>query len=94
MGQYGPQISIAKDLAELVHETAKRVVEFAKKIISSKGRFSMVLSGGSTPRLLYHQLSTHRELDWSKVDFFFGDDESGRCHFLMILQLYDSPEIR
>ena len=74
MGQYGPQISIAKDLAELVHETAKRVVEFAKKIIASKGRFSMVLSGGSTPRLLYHQLSTHRELDWSKVDFFFGDE--------------------
>ncbi|MBN2359978.1 MAG: 6-phosphogluconolactonase [Deltaproteobacteria bacterium] len=44
-----------------------------------RGRFRLALAGGSTPRPLYRHLAAGDGLpavDWSKVDFFFGDE---RC---------------
>lgn len=74
MNQYGPEIWIASDLMELAQEGAKRIIDAAKKAIAIQRRFTMVLSGGQTPKYLYQVLATHRELDWSKVEFFFGDE--------------------
>ncbi len=39
-------------------------------------RYSFVLSGGSTPRLLYETLASKysNATDWSRVDFFWGDE--------------------
>jgi 6-phosphogluconolactonase len=44
----------------------------------SRGRFTIALAGGATPRLLYQSLATvlaHR-VPWDRVEFYFGDE---RC---------------
>jgi 6-phosphogluconolactonase len=45
--------------------------------IKKHGRFSVSLSGGSSPKRLYELLASpaySTKLDWTKVDFFFGDE--------------------
>jgi len=54
------------------------VLDFAaqsKKNIAEKGFFSVVLSGGNTPRKLFEKLAEEK-LEWDKIFFFFGDE---RC---------------
>ena len=42
-------------------------------IAAHNGTFRIALSGGSTPRLLFGELST-RSIDWSKVQFYWIDE--------------------
>ncbi len=58
---------------------AERIVDAAREAITSRGRFTWVLSGGSTPRRLYTLLASGRfatRVDWPHVHFFWGDE---RC---------------
>lgn len=62
---------------ELIEATAKFVVAQSKKAIQSHGRFSLVLSGGSSPKKLHELLASAQykdQIEWSKVFFFFGDE--------------------
>ena len=44
---------------------------------NSKGDFNIALSGGSTPKALFHFWANHPELlDWERLKFFWGDE---RC---------------
>lgn len=43
---------------------------------AAQAAFSLVLSGGSTPRALYELLTETDEIDWLKVHIFWGDE---RC---------------
>jgi 6-phosphogluconolactonase len=66
--------------AEAVSQAAAR--EFARSATESvvaRGKFTVALSGGSTPKRLYQILSEapHRDtIDWSKVEIFWGDERS------------------
>jgi 6-phosphogluconolactonase len=62
----------AEALARAAHDA---ILGLANECIREHGRFTLALSGGSTPRLLY-SLFERQELDWSKVHLFFGDE---RC---------------
>lgn len=56
---------------------AERVAAAAEDAISERGRFSLVLSGGSTPGGLYELLAEspcRERIDWSKVHLFWGDE--------------------
>jgi 6-phosphogluconolactonase len=47
--------------------------------VVARGKFTVALSGGSTPKRLYQILSEapHRDtIDWSKVEIFWGDERS------------------
>jgi len=58
---------------------ARMIVEAARQAISIRRHFSIVLSGGSTPKLLYEILAsnTYRDqIEWRKVEVYFGDE---RC---------------
>jgi 6-phosphogluconolactonase len=50
----------------------------AQSAVSRKGSFSVALSGGSTPKLLYSLLATDADLrakvPWDKMHLFFGDE--------------------
>lgn len=65
-------------LAELNQNLANHVVEIANEAIKNKGRFDFVLTGGSSPKVLYNELSTtyKAKIDWTKVYFFFGDERT------------------
>lgn len=45
-------------------------------VLKNQSRYSFVLSGGSTPKKLYHILAAEyaNAVDWKRVDFFWGDE--------------------
>jgi 6-phosphogluconolactonase len=64
---------------KLAHAAAKMFVERASKTMAARGRFSVALSGGSTPRRVYQLLASYEyrhRIEWSSVHIFFGDE---RC---------------
>lgn len=56
-------------------EARLRVIAAAAKAIDARGRFVIVLAGGSTPRALYRSLQD-ADTDWSRWHVYFGDE---RC---------------
>jgi 6-phosphogluconolactonase len=61
---------------ELFEAGAELVAHAAKEAVDERGRFTIALSGGSTPRNLYNLLATNARntLPWDKMFFFFGDE--------------------
>ncbi len=73
------EIKIFESLQALSHAAADCFVQDGTTAIESRGRFTVALSGGSTPRSLYSLLASDEyrsRLDWSKVHFFWGDERS------------------
>ena len=79
-GEPQTEIKVVPDAKDLPREAAERIVTAAAaKLADNQHTFSLVLSGGSTPKLLYQLLATpeYRDrLNWSKVEIYFGDE---RC---------------
>ncbi|HXG85080.1 MAG TPA: 6-phosphogluconolactonase [Pyrinomonadaceae bacterium] len=70
---------IAKSTDELNKLAATKFIFIARDAIKRKGKFSVALAGGSTPKSLYRLLTTekfHALVDWTKVFFFFGDERN------------------
>jgi 6-phosphogluconolactonase len=63
---------------ELAEAAARDFVARAEEVINVRGRFAVVLAGGSTPKATYEALARDYagELDWSKVHVFFGDERT------------------
>ena len=61
---------------ELFHAAAEEVIRVANQSVSERGRFTIALSGGSTPRNLYNLIAANAStsLPWSKIFFFWGDE--------------------
>jgi 6-phosphogluconolactonase len=66
--------------AEAVSQAAARAfVRCAIEAITDRGRFTVALSGGSTPKRLYQILAEPPYRDtvtWSKIQFFWGDERA------------------
>jgi 6-phosphogluconolactonase len=74
-----PHIQVVPDPALVAKAAADRVVESAISAIRERGRFSIALAGGSTPKVLYGLLAGPpyvSQVEWKKVHIFFGDE---RC---------------
>lgn len=74
-----PQIQIVESTDALSHAAAERFLACAKKAVEERGRFSVALSGGSTPRDFYALLANpdapyRGQLAWDKIHFFWGDE--------------------
>lgn len=68
---------IYKDPEALGEAAAGLIVNHAQQAVSAKGKFSLVLSGGSTPVNTYQQLAHAPFRDrfpWGYTDFFWGDE--------------------
>jgi len=61
---------------ELSLRAAEAAVRTINESVRSNGSFSIALSGGNTPRTLYHLLSTRfrDQIPWTKVRIFWGDE--------------------
>lgn len=73
------ELRIVADGAELARAAAEEVVRRAACAIRNRGRFTIALAGGSTPRRLYSLLadagSPFRDrIEWSAAHFFWGDE--------------------
>ncbi len=73
------EIQVFPTLEELSHKAAAIFVDMSKKSIASKEKFSVAVSGGSTPRRFYSLLSSdpyRKRVSWHHVYFFWVDE---RC---------------
>jgi 6-phosphogluconolactonase len=73
------QTSIYPDLDTLSQEAAQYIARLASQSIVTHGRFTLALSGGSTPRKLYGLLGSEpyrSQINWAQVEIFWGDE---RC---------------
>jgi 6-phosphogluconolactonase len=50
------------------------VVEAARAAVAARGRFTLVLSGGRTPRPVYERLAASPAMPWSATWLFWGDE--------------------
>lgn len=72
------RVRVAKDPDAICRRLAADLSEGARTARSTRGRFRLVLSGGSTPRPLYRLLAGQGPggLPWGEVEVFWGDE---RC---------------
>lgn len=72
------KLNIFKSDEEVLKSLAEYFIKVAQESIVQKGRFSVALSGGSSPKKLYELLSSvyRSKIEWSKVYFFFGDERN------------------
>ncbi|MEO7529750.1 MAG: 6-phosphogluconolactonase [Sediminibacterium sp.] len=71
------QLNIFHNEEELIVALANYVVESAKQSIARNKKFSIVLSGGNSPKKLYALLASdlfREKIQWEHVYFFFGDE--------------------
>jgi 6-phosphogluconolactonase len=74
-----PQVRQYPSPEAMAKAAAKRFLETAKHAVEKYERFTVVLAGGTTPRLLYQLLTEppyRDKVPWKKTFFVFGDE---RC---------------
>ncbi len=63
---------------EIAQRAADEVVRIASEAAAARGAFTIALSGGSTPKVLYALLAENpalrNSLPWDKMKVFFGDE--------------------
>jgi 6-phosphogluconolactonase len=61
---------------DLFQAAAEEVIRVAKDAIAQRGRFTLALSGGSTPKSLYTLIAANASssLPWDRIFFFWGDE--------------------
>jgi 6-phosphogluconolactonase len=74
-----PRINVFPDIEHLSLAAAGRFVELADGAVAARGRFTLALAGGATPRVLYSLLAGgpfSGQVDWPRAYVFWGDE---RC---------------
>jgi 6-phosphogluconolactonase len=72
-------VRVLSDSRSLAAAAADMILREIEEVLGRRKRFSLVLSGGSTPGETYGFLASGRRrtrIDWSRVEFFWGDE---RC---------------
>jgi 6-phosphogluconolactonase len=68
-------IEVSANAADLFHAAAEEFLRVGRAAIGAQGRFTVALSGGSTPRALYSLLAANYSgFIWTRVFLFFGDE--------------------
>jgi len=70
-----PQWDLLDDSEAVARRACDLIGEAAEGAIAARGRFSLVLAGGSTPRRAYELLRDTQQ-QWQRWSFYFGDE---RC---------------
>jgi 6-phosphogluconolactonase len=79
MKRRAPNLTVYAARDELVRAAAEIFVDLAAAAVAARGRFTVALAGGGTPRPVYALLATPAHagrISWDRVHVFFGDE---RC---------------
>lgn len=74
---FKPEIRVYPTPETLVQEAAHQVMQIAREAVNERGRFVAALSGGSTPKGLFQQLTEEPYktlIPWSKTYLFWVDE--------------------
>src|SRR5499426_2120692 len=72
-----PDIRICEDAAALAQQTTDIFVRLAHESVAARGRFTVALAGGSTPKAAYAMLASaayRDQVPWQHTHFFWGDE--------------------
>jgi 6-phosphogluconolactonase len=71
-----PEIRIVSTQADLFQTAAQEFVTEANQAIAARGKFTVALSGGSTPKGLFTLLASGSipSIPWDKIFFFWSDE--------------------
>ena len=68
---------VVADVNALNRAAVDEIKTAAEAAIRERGRFTIALSGGNTPRAVYSLLAENKDsFPWAKTFFFFGDERS------------------
>jgi len=70
-------VQVFKNIDELNEHVASWIVQWVHTVLQDQDRFTICLSGGSTPKKLYQLLATDKfrdKIDWKKIHVFWGDE--------------------
>ncbi|MCE6989912.1 6-phosphogluconolactonase [Dyadobacter sp. CY323] len=73
------ELHIEKDASQLSTKLASWLADYIQEVLSKQERFTFVLSGGGTPKLLYALLAESpykQSIPWGKIHFFWGDERA------------------
>jgi 6-phosphogluconolactonase len=90
------QLHVFPDHPSFVNGSADFIADVAAGAIAERGRFTIALSGGGTPKPIYARLATADYRDriaWEKVHIFFGDErcvppDDARSNYRMVSQAW------
>ncbi|HTD94143.1 MAG TPA: 6-phosphogluconolactonase [Chitinophagaceae bacterium] len=71
------EINISANGDELSLKVADWLVQYIAGVLKQSDRFTISLSGGSTPRKLFRLLASEKyknSIEWAKLHFFWGDE--------------------
>lgn len=71
------QLVITKNIDELNWQVAEWMIGYIHELLEKQSRFTIALSGGSTPKKLYQLLASKdfkERIDWNKLHVFWGDE--------------------
>ena len=66
-------MKVFADLDAIAHAAAN---DFASLVASKHGTFHVALSGGSTPKRLFDLLATRKDIDWDRIELWWGDERT------------------
>ena len=70
-------VDISADANALAQTATAHFYSVARDCIDKQGKFTVALTGGTTPERIYAMMATHADrIDWTKVEVFWGDE---RC---------------
>ena len=90
------ELHIFPDNASFVGGSADFIAEAAARAIAERGRFTIALSGGGTPKPIYARLAAEDYRDriaWGKAHIFFGDErcvapDDARSNYRMVREAW------
>lgn len=70
------QLVASQDAASVAQDASARMARLVRDAIGRRGRATIALSGGNTPRDTYAQLARASGIDWRKVDVYWVDERA------------------
>ncbi|NIJ52137.1 6-phosphogluconolactonase [Dyadobacter arcticus] len=71
------KLHIERDAQQMSVKFAGWITDYIQEVLANQDRFTFVLSGGNTPKILFAELakSPYKEaIKWEKIHFFWGDE--------------------
>jgi len=73
----GVSVVVSRDTESAYTLAAEMIVKLAQQAVETQGKFTLALSGGSTPKKLYELLASPEwqpKFPWAKTEFFWSDE--------------------
>ncbi len=70
------ELRVFDSVGETAREAARALADAARRAVDQRGRFSLALAGGTTPRKTYEAFAELADVPWGAIDFYFGDERA------------------